>query len=956
MIGQTLLQYEFLELLGEGGMGQVYKARDTRLRRLVALKVLSPDRPVTEDRRRRFLREARAASALNHPGIVTVHDIARADEVDFIVMEYVDGYSLAEKISQGSMAWRDAASIALEIGEAMVVAHDAGLVHRDLKPLNVMINSDGRVKVLDFGIAKLDPTVASDITETLTRPETEIGGSPGTLAYMSPEQFLGETLDARSDIFSFGVVLFEMLTGQRPFDGQPQVEDGQHTFLYRLLYGEAPGIRDTHPEVPELLAGLVARCLERQRIDRPQTMIEVVQDLRQVLGTDPGRVLPPPIPIVGAENIPAVNAEGVDETLPVPPPPLPTARQRGPRRSFLRSAARVTARLIFALVFSGVVFWGLQSWQRRAQLNRIVHGEPAAALQALDKRSTHPEADPEDLLALLRQRATPTDVLNHTPDGLSGDDAVRWWLRFSEIVLPWIEETPEDSVLVASLMHRIDFLDARDPQLLAQAYDLRGRVIEILRRQRPPPTLGGPDWFEVPAGDLEEVWVPAFRLLRRPVTAGEYRLLRPSHSQTPEHLPATAVDWYQAYSYAAWLGGRLPTEDELRYAADTCSPYGSCQPSGWQSSWSLDDMLGNTVEWVAGKSGPDPTLISAARGSVRAEELATGGQSTGMPAPATAGFRVVLPRPSLPPAVTLTAPESGATLPSGANVRISADAFDLDGTILKVRFSVYNRGRHQSVGEDTTEPYETLWKDVADGYYVVHAEAIDDDGRKASDKAQVRIGVPRLPYHEESVTIPGKIEAEDFDLGANGAAYFDNSPGNTGRAYRTDTDVDIQTTQDVGGGFNVGWSGAGEWLEYTVEVTASGDYDLHARVACDETGGAFHVEFDGVDKTGLMTVPETGGWQRLETIVRTVQLDAGVQVMRWRNAPSSVEFNLNYFMIVAAGSSVCGDGVCQAGEDCSSCSSDCPSVTEGWPVERHCCGNGVTEPPEEDGSICGGNN
>ena len=938
-------------------MGQVYKARDTRLRRLVALKVLSPDRPVTEDRRRRFLREARAASALNHPGIVTVHDIARADEVDFIVMEYVDGYSLAEKISQGSMAWRDAASIALEIGEAMVVAHDAGLVHRDLKPLNVMINSDDRVKVLDFGIAKLDPTVAADITETLTRPETEVGGSPGTLAYMSPEQFLGETLDARSDIFSFGVVLFEMLTGQRPFDAQPRAgEDGQHTFLYRLLYGEAPRIRDTLPGVPELLARLVARCLERQRIDRPQTMSEVVQDLREVLGTDPGRVLPPPIPIVGPD-IATVSGEGSGETLPELPPPLPTEPERGRRRNFLRRAARLTARLIFALAFSAAVIWGLKTWQRRAQLDRIVEGEPAVALQALDEQAAHPEADPDDLLALLRQRATPTDVLKHTPAGLSGEDAVRWWLRFSELVLPWIEETPDDAVLVASLMHRLDFLDARDPRLLAQAYDLRDRVIEILRRQRPPPAIGGPEWMEVPAGDLEQLWVAAFRLLRRPVTAGEYRRLRPgSHPEIAEHRPMSAVDWYQAYAYAAWLGGRLPTEDELRHAAGICSPYGSCQSDGWQSSWSLDDMLGNTVEWVAGGAGPGPAVISAAHGSGRIEEPAIGEQPAGMSAPPTAGFRVVFPQPSLPPAITLTAPEPGATLPSGANVRISADAFDLDGRIEKVSFYVYNRGSLQPIGDDTIEPYETFWKNVADGYYVVHAEAIDDDGRKANDKAQVRIGIPRLPYHQESVTIPGKIEAEDFDLGANGAAYFDNSPGNTGRQYRTDTDVDIQVTEDVGGGFNVGWSGAGEWLEYTVEVTVSGDYDLHARVACNETGGAFHVEFDGIEKTGLMIVPETGGWQRWETVSTTIQLDAGVQVMRWRNAPTSVEFNLNYFMIVAAGSSVCGDGVCQPGEDCSSCPVDCPSVTEGWPVSRHCCGNGVTEPPEEDGSLCGGNN
>ena len=949
MIGQTLLHYELLELLGEGGMGQVYKARDQRLRRWVAIKVLSPDRPVTAERRRRFLREARAASALNHPGIVTVHDIAQDDGVDFIIMEYVAGCSLAERITEDGLPWREAARVALEIGEAMAAAHETGLVHRDLKPLNVMITPKGRTKLLDFGIAKLDPTAdTTDTSDTLTRPETEVGHTPGTLAYMSPEQFLGETIDARSDIFSFGVVLHEMLTGTRPFHGHDGAGNGQHTFLYRLLYGEAPRLRATHPDVPEQLADLVGSCLERQRSARPQAMTEVVESLRQTLGTDPERELP--------SGIPAADAGNAGGSLSDALPELTTGREDGRRANFLRSAALATARLIFALVVLGVVIWGLQIRQRRAQLDQIVHGAPPAALQALDEQAAHPDADPAELLALLRQRATPTDVLDHTPAGLSGDDADRWLLRFAELVLPWLEETPDDAVLVASLMQRLDFLDAREPQLHARAHDLRGQVIELLRRQRRPPAsspdVGDPDWVEIPSGDVEQISVPAFHMLKRPVTIGEYRRLWPSsHPEMPEHQPATSVDWYQAYVYAAWLGGRLPTEAELRHAARSCSSIGACQPGEKPSSWSLES---STAEWVVGQTGPGPNVVRGTRGSGSSEEHS--GEALTAVKPSAARFRVVFSEPDMPPSITLTAPQPGATLPSGSDVTIAADAFDLDGTIAKVKFYVYDRGSLQLLGDDTTEPYDTLWQDVADGYYVVQAEAIDDSGRKSSDQAQVKIGIPRLPYHDHPLAIPGKIEAEDFDLGANGDAYFDNSPGNAGGQYRTDTDVDLQATADSGGGFNVGWSGSGEWLEYTVEVAATGDYDLHARVASDTAGGAFHVEFDGIDKTGVMTVPETGGWQRWETLSTTIHLDAGIQVMRWRNTPTTTEFNLNYFKIVAGGSSVCGDGVCQAGEDCSSCSSDCPSVTEGWPVNRHCCGNGVTEPPEQDSSICDGNN
>ena len=219
MIGSTISHYEVVEKLGEGGMGVVYKARDSRLKRLVALKVLPPEKVADPERKRRFVEEAQAASALNHPNIVTVHDIGQSDGVDFIAMEYVEGHTLGELIGRRGLKLHEALRIATQIADALAKAHAAGIVHRDLKPGNVMVTPEGRVKVLDFGLAKLTETaLVSSEDPTLTAAQsTEYGMIMGTAAYMSPEQAEGKKVDARSDIFSFGSVLYEMLIGRGAF-------------------------------------------------------------------------------------------------------------------------------------------------------------------------------------------------------------------------------------------------------------------------------------------------------------------------------------------------------------------------------------------------------------------------------------------------------------------------------------------------------------------------------------------------------------------------------------------------------------------------------------------------------------------------------------------------------------------------------------------------------------------
>ncbi len=233
MIGESLSHYRILDKLGAGGMGVVYKARDERLNRVVALKILLPDLVSDPIRKRRFAAEAQAASALNHPNIVAVYDIGSDRGADFIAMEYVPGRTLEQSIARKPLPIVETVGYAIQIAEALAAAHRADIVHRDLKPGNIMVAAQGRIKLLDFGLAKLlEPysNAASDESSPtrtvggVPPPLTEEGHIVGTMAYMSPEQLTAGVVDARTDIFSFGIVLYEMLTGRRPFLGSSGIE------------------------------------------------------------------------------------------------------------------------------------------------------------------------------------------------------------------------------------------------------------------------------------------------------------------------------------------------------------------------------------------------------------------------------------------------------------------------------------------------------------------------------------------------------------------------------------------------------------------------------------------------------------------------------------------------------------------------------------------------------------
>ncbi|MBP1657944.1 MAG: serine/threonine protein kinase, partial [Bacteroidetes bacterium] len=277
MIGNTVSHYKILEKLGEGGMGVVYRAEDTRLNRTVALKFLPRGLESHEPERERFLQEAQAASALNHPNVCTIYDIAEAEGQQFIAMEYVDGMTLREKIARAQLDIGTAVGYAIQIGEALEEAHAKGIVHRDIKAENIMVNSKNQVKVMDFGLAKLKGSLK------LTKTTSTLG----TLAYMAPEQIQGGTVDARNDIFSFGVVLYEMLTGHLPFRGEHEA-----AMMYSIVNEEPESLQVSLPNAPSELLHTVNRALEKDPEERYQTVHEMLIDLRR-LKKDTTRVVRP---------------------------------------------------------------------------------------------------------------------------------------------------------------------------------------------------------------------------------------------------------------------------------------------------------------------------------------------------------------------------------------------------------------------------------------------------------------------------------------------------------------------------------------------------------------------------------------------------------------------------------------------------------------------------------------
>src|SRR5258708_3248711 len=311
MVGRTVLHYRLIEKIGSGGMGEIYKAQDARLNRFVAIKVLTAAKSGDADRRRRFIQEAQAASALNHPNIITIHDIIAEPDTDYLVMEFVAGMTLLDLIPSGGLRVPQVLRYSSQMADALSAAHAAGIIHRDFKPGNVMITSSGLVKVLDFGLAKLtdrSPVSQFEAAATVSHmPLTMEGSIMGTVSYMSPEQAEGKRVDARSDIFSFGTVLYEMVTGFRAFKGDSSVST-----LSAVLRDEVRPISETAPDVPLEREQIIDRCLHKNPDDRFQAMKEVEQALPVLRRHSDSGVLYRPISNPPAPPIATIPPVSVD--------------------------------------------------------------------------------------------------------------------------------------------------------------------------------------------------------------------------------------------------------------------------------------------------------------------------------------------------------------------------------------------------------------------------------------------------------------------------------------------------------------------------------------------------------------------------------------------------------------------------------------------------------------------
>ncbi len=295
LVGKTLGAYRIDGVLGQGGMGIVYRAHDLKLQRPVAVKLLPPELTADPERRKRFLLEARAAARVTHPAIAQVYDVGEHEGIIFIAMELVEGRTVAALVQSKELDLLGAIDIAIEVAEGLARAHEMGIVHRDVKPANVIVTRDGHAKILDFGLAKLTDPTESTLTaaaagvDVSTMTQTQLGAVKGTPAYMSPEQIKAGPVDARSDLFSLGVMLFEMATGEVPFRRETPVET-----MHAVAFEDTPSIHTRQPNLPVDLQRIVARCLQKRPEDRYPNARQLAQELRQLRRhTESGRARPP---------------------------------------------------------------------------------------------------------------------------------------------------------------------------------------------------------------------------------------------------------------------------------------------------------------------------------------------------------------------------------------------------------------------------------------------------------------------------------------------------------------------------------------------------------------------------------------------------------------------------------------------------------------------------------------
>ncbi len=632
MIGTRLTHYDISAKLGEGGMGIVYRAVDTRLNRTVALKVISSEAVADPALRQRFAREARSASALNHPNIVTIHDIGEAHGVDFLVMELVTGRSLQQSIPAGGLPVDRAIEYALDVARALEAAHAAGIVHRDIKPANIMVTESGQIKVLDFGVAKRLDLIADGEGSTIAQTvATEAGVAIGTLAYMSPEQARGVRVDERSDVFSLGAVLYEMIAGRQAFGGGSPVST-----LASILGDQPAPLESLRRDVPADLARLVEDCLAKDRDGRPAAA-DVVRRLVALRGS----------------RAAAITSIG---TL------------------LRRRAVTVPAALVLVgIALAGWWWWSANArvrWARAAapRIQQLIDRDEydAAYVLARDAVAILPD-DPH--LKQLWLNVTFVGTLESTPPG--ADVAVRTYLANDANWIP-LGRTPLDGVRVPFGQVRV-----RVTKEGFAPFDgtLSGFKVNYVLD---PPASIPTGMVRVPAGapnvlgttvPLDDFWMDRYEVTNREFKAfvdrGGYRNRefwrqpfvdgartlswdeamarfrdktgRPgpstwelgSHPEGEDDLPVTGVSWYEAAAYAASVQKSLPTAFHWRGAAGLygvtenfadillLSNFGGKGPVKVGSGKAISpfgtyDMAGNVKEWCWNEARGGRTTLGGA--------------------------------------------------------------------------------------------------------------------------------------------------------------------------------------------------------------------------------------------------------------------------------------------------------------------------------------------------------
>jgi formylglycine-generating enzyme required for sulfatase activity/dienelactone hydrolase len=618
--GTRLGPYAITAPLGAGGMGEVYRARDTRLGRDVAIKVLSPHGGDDSAQSARLLREARAASSLNHPNIVTVHEIGQTDGVDFIVMEYVEGHPLSREITPGGLPIPRVLELMGQIAAAVGAAHAASLVHRDLKPANVIVRPNGPVKVLDFGLARTtSPQSDTESAPTRSAETLALSGTGmliGTVGYMSPEQIQGATVDARSDVFALGIMLFELLTGRRPFTG-----DTEWAVMTATVNGKAPRVTALRPDVPPELSRIVARCLAVRPEDRYANASELADELAKL-------------------EAPAVAAN---------------ARGRGgPARAVVVASVAVGV-LALATVAWLIMRQSRLHWAQEtavAEMHRLAASQDYRGAFEIGRRALA-TAPGDSRLRQAWANLTMAASLTSDPTGAR--------VSFENFLQPDGRWADLGTTPVAEARVPFDYLRWR---LTKPGYDTLevGQGPDLMEFHLVPIGRARPGMILVPRGSVQledskqEVALPDFWLDRYEVTNRQYKAFVDSggyrrrefwtepivdngHTLTWEEararfrdatgqpgpagwelgsypegqddFPVGGVSWYEAAAYAAFAGKRLPTVYHWYRASGafgvfsdivTASNFGGKGPmrvgsSGGLGPYGTYDMAGNVKEW-----------------------------------------------------------------------------------------------------------------------------------------------------------------------------------------------------------------------------------------------------------------------------------------------------------------------------------------------------------------------